>query len=659
MSRRPQKPGVNVQPLYGIDEISLPKNAVLIFTHPAVKKNGKPSPLYIYSGAMSIQWAYNLNIQSNPTIGGEVVQILSATAGPMTITGQTAGLATTQDAKLDKKQRFGWTDSGGKKAYGPNHELKAIVDWFRAYMEHAGSNTFGNVYRDERAIRFKYPERGWDFYLQVTELAGFRYDKAVLSPQWSITAEIVTDNALDYFEAVTMSSFTDYLVSNVSLLGNIGLSSFATSGTETSNGAFGNTGDFGSTDPFLNPALSTSLTNAQQMGDNFQQLVASWSNGNTNFLQGAFGALADNTNPSNVNTVYQNLFGSSFVGQQGSTGSGSGVGSTTIPAGSSNATGGYSSSGQIAQAISTAFEAAGIPGYLAVADAMTESSLNPDDRAPNDGGSGIDGVGLFQVHAPGGAATNPQVLTASSGSGRSQAVTANYPTSQQISDAVGWWSRAAASAGIDFNTATPAQLGQFAAQAQGPADPSGYAIKVVGNLAAAKQLLGNQAVQSGTTSVTGIRATVVNWGTQFVQKYTGTYSEGCRRDVENIAPGDYSALPTSDCSNTVALLYCWGTGDDHAYGTNGASFNDSTTDTMWNTATEIPSSQAKAGDMVIFGNTAADSQHVVMLMADYTDGSTSCFSFGANPPSIGPLSDQISYFSGRGYGTHFFTRLPV
>ena len=57
--------------------------AYLVFRHPSLRRR-----LYVTHGATEIRWSYNLNTVTTPTYGGEVVQILSAYVGPMTITGQ-------------------------------------------------------------------------------------------------------------------------------------------------------------------------------------------------------------------------------------------------------------------------------------------------------------------------------------------------------------------------------------------------------------------------------------------------------------------------------------------------------------------------------------------------------------------------------------------
>lgn len=502
MSLRSARPGYNDYPLHGIDEISLPSNSMLIFSHHAVQKKGKPVPLYIYSGAMAIQWAYALNTQSTPTIGGEVVQVLSCSAGPMSITGKTAGLTTNKNALLDPKFVPGWQPKGTQQPYTPNHELFAIMSWFREYMEHAGANTFGNVRRDERAIRFQYPERGWDFWIMVTNLSGFRYDREVIAPEWSLTAEIVTDNALDYFEGLTMNSFQDYLISNLAVSGQIGLSPFALSTTQTNNAAFGNTGGLGSQDPFLNPQLSNSLVDPKQIGANFQTLVASWTSGNTDFLNGVFSALADNsTNPQTAGSVYDNLFGGDFLGKPSSTSTAAGAATVGAAAGA-NATGtlSYTTPSDLAYAISTAFQTAGIPGYVGVAAALQESSLNPD-RTQDACTSPVCGIGLFQVNGDGSGrdssssvklAGQNRVYESTQGN-----ITPYYPASMQITAAAQWFSSYASQ--IDFTTASATDIGNWIKTVQGAGDPN-YAAEVSAKFSQAKQLIADGATRAAATN---------------------------------------------------------------------------------------------------------------------------------------------------------------
>ena len=634
----------------GVDTFRLPNSASIIFSHPAVPMG----PLHIRSGANAIKWAYHLNTQSTPTIGGEVVQVLSALVGPIQISGQTAGLKTNQSGHLEHNEIRGWKKYGGKDNFSPNDELKAIVDWFRAYMEVAGSTTRGNQRRDERAIKFIYPERGWSFYIIVTSLDGFRYDKAVISPEWNITAEIISDNALNFFSGVTMSSFTDDLITNQNMLGKIGLSAFAKSGTETDNSAFGQTGDFGSTDPFLNPELSPSAAEAaRKMGDNFQSLVAAWSSGT--FADFGFGALLDNNAlPKNVDSIYQQIFGTSFLGRLPGSSGGADVTGSTVYGGPQNPV----TKDQIVLDIAASFEAQGIPGKVGVAVAIVESGINPDARQPN----GDFAMGLFQTFPSGAGGAYHRAELTEAINHKDQPVTKYYPTGMQIQDAASWFAKAKGSQ--DLTNASNETLAQFAHDAQGAGD-SDYTQKVLNQLGAAAKLISDaQAANPVGGKASGVRLTVINWANKMIQyaAATGrpTYSQSCRRDVESIAPGDFSALPTSDCSNSVALLYCWGTSDNKKYGTSSSGFNSTTTETIWARwgNQEIAAQQARAGDLIVYGNSPSDSVHVSMLMEDWTGDSTQLFSDGSGVPHTISYKDETAYHEARGNPPHFFRILP-
>lgn len=647
--------------MQGAQTISLPKNAVLVFSHPSVTNaDGSKKPLYIHSGANSIKWSYHLNTVSTPTIGGEVIQVLSALVGPLTIEGMTAGLGTDQDPR---EPLHGYLNAGGRLAYSPNDELVAIVDWFREYMTSAGTNSKGNRLRDERAILFSYPERGWEFYIQVTNLEGFKYDREQYAAPWSITAEIVSDNALNYFKGITMSSFTDQLTVNRSLLGKIGMSAFADSTTETSNPVFGTDGN--SKNPFINPDISgDAAAVAAKMGDNFQGLVAAWSTGN--FEQFGFNALLDNGSlPKDVDAAYQKLFGTTYLGGlpgYGGAGSGGGTGTTTY-GGPANP----SSKDDIVLDIVTTFEGVGIAGKLGVAVALVETggTLNPDDRQPN----GDFAMGLFQTFPNGAGGTYHKAQLTQALINKDQPVTKYYPSGMQINDASKWFKVAKDKyyPNTDMMSADDDTLAAFGHSAQGAGDPN-YTAKVKARISQAVQLINAAEAKNPSDTPggvpTGLRLSVVNWGLKMIDYGTRngrpSYSEGCRRDVENISPGDFSALPTSDCSNSVALLYCWGTNKDKRYGTSAQGFNSSTTETMWArwASQEIQPAQARAGDLVIYGHTAGDSHHVDMLLANYNGGSTPVFSHGSGVPHKNTYSNSSAYQIENGHPPHFFRILP-
>lgn len=651
--------------LQGVDQIRIQDDPAVIFSHPVIDADPAFGPLYIHSGANAIKWAYTLNTQSYPTIGGEVTQILSAFVGPLQIQGQTAGLATNQANKLPAGSVPGWSGRNlpnGTKNYTPNHELAAIIRWFLYYLEIAGSTTRGNQRRNEVAITFTYPNRGWSFYIQVTGLNGFRYDRDVISPVWGIDAEIISDNALNFFQGVTMSSFTDDLITNQAVGSQIGLSNFANTGTETTNFAFGNTGDAGSQDPFLNPSFSGSLEGAAaSMGDNFQQLLGALAGGT--FTDFAFGTLEDSGTslPQNVDAVWQKLFGSTFIGAPGATSANDIVnsiaGGTTTYAGPADPV----SKSDIVADIASSFEALGVDGALGVAIATIESGLNPD-RTQDGCNSPSCGIGLFQVNGDGsGRDSSAAVKTAGQNRnyGSQQGnITPYYSAGAQIAAAAGWFSAFAKKdfPNVNMLQASDAQLAALGAAAQGASDPD-YLSKVESALQTARSLVASVNVATPGS----LRGAVCSWATKLVaySQTSGlpTYAEAGRVDtVSVIAPGDFAALNPDDCSSTVAALYCWGTNNNTQYGLNGKSFDGVSTGTMYNTIgnRRIQSSAAKAGDLIIFGDPSG--VHVAMLMAAFNGDSTPLFSHGSGVPKIVAYGDEVAAHAGQ--SINFFSVLP-
>jgi len=266
---------------------SIPIDSSLVFRHPEMDDD-----LRVRSGANAIKWSYELNTVSTPTVGGEVVQVLSCFVGPITIEGLASGHQT--GSKVDRSRRPGWGD------FTPTDEVQEIIDWFLRYMHLAGSLVGqGDERRSESAIRFSYPARGWEFWIQVIDLQGFDFSADQVAVPWSITAEVVSDAGLDYFEAATMNTFTDDLTSRTMLAQAI------------SPGK-----DFLS-NPFVNPTLNapTDKDLAERLGDNFQSLVASW--GDSNFMTWGFNPIGD---PGDVMkedpySTWAKLTGGEYLGQ--------------------------------------------------------------------------------------------------------------------------------------------------------------------------------------------------------------------------------------------------------------------------------------------------------------------------------------------------------
>lgn len=372
--------------------VKLKIDTPVMFSHPSIKKK-----LVINTGMDEIRWPFALNVNIIPTYGGEVQQILSAYVDRMTITGSTTS----------------------------NDQLKEIYEWFLQYMNVAGLHN-----RSERAIRFQYPERGWDFWIQVVSLPNYTLGFDKIGTPWSLTAEVVTDNDLNYLVSHTMSVMQDFKFD--SSMFNIG---FIYDDPRNSPTGF----DPGKADNYAN---------------NFQSLLGAWATGD--FAHWGFDVMADtSTNKLNPDAAsyFENMFGTNFIsGKPTDTTSGSGV-----YAGPENPT----SQVMIAGMIFDVFESKNMPGILGVATAIIESGLSPNNRG------NPASVGLFQPQRPG---ANSRV-NASHGhmtelqqafNNPQDPVTKYYSVYHQVQDAAGWFD--------DYKDPPGQALGNWAWRAQGPAE---------------------------------------------------------------------------------------------------------------------------------------------------------------------------------------------
>jgi hypothetical protein len=510
-------------------EKSVTIDSTLVFSHPALE-----DPLHIRSGANSIRWSYELNTTSTPTVGGEVVQILSCFVGPITIQGEAYGRGT--GPAEPRGLQAGW----GR--HTPVDEAAEIITWFLDYMHRAGALVGENQQRrNETAVRFAYPARGWDFWIQVTDIQGFDFSADQVTVPWAITAEVVSDAGLNYFEAATMSQFTEDLTSRAVL-----------------QRAISPDHEF-DVNPFVNPELQGVGWGdlSSRLGDNFQSLIAAWAGGD--FMHWGFNPFGD---PGDIMTndpysLYHQLVGGEFIGTlPGETILDVGGRTFTGPASGSDTTGDVNTKQGIVCAVVQEFKAAGIPPEIAIADAMVESGLSPNSRNPDDGGPGVDGVGLWQTHY-GGAGGTGAALKAASVTDRESPVIKNYPADQQIKDAVAWWkSTKSAYPGL-LTSGDDADLAEFAYRAQHPADHSGYVQSVQTKLPAARALIKSTDCTGGAGSA----------GLDAKRKAMLTYIEAAEGNephwhYERGGPAGRSYFPdpkaasiSTDCSGYTSCVY--------------------------------------------------------------------------------------------------------
>jgi hypothetical protein len=120
--------------------------------------------LVIETGADEITWGYGMNVSRTPTYGGEVVQILSMYADKLNIKGVCQN-------------------------YGKQRE---ICEFFQRYIGYVTGSE--KKVRRQGYLQFSYPARDWNFIIMVTEAPDLMLATEVVTPEWKITAEIVSEN---------------------------------------------------------------------------------------------------------------------------------------------------------------------------------------------------------------------------------------------------------------------------------------------------------------------------------------------------------------------------------------------------------------------------------------------------------------------------------
>lgn len=138
-----------------------PPTANVRFHHPKIAGD-----LLVYVNPDQIKWAYGLNVQSYPTYGGEVVQILSVY----------------------------WDDMGIQGTVSTYAEMENIYRWFIGYMQQATQGRDKPGY-DQHPVTFVYEPRGWQFSIWPKSLPGFRYGRDVVAPTWQVVAAVKEPDA--------------------------------------------------------------------------------------------------------------------------------------------------------------------------------------------------------------------------------------------------------------------------------------------------------------------------------------------------------------------------------------------------------------------------------------------------------------------------------
>jgi hypothetical protein len=238
--------------------------------------------LYVQTGADNINWTYTLNTQRYPTYGGEVVQILSCFVDTLTVQGT-----------CERQMTGDYTNPG----------MEDIYTWFLKYMQGASQGGAGTIAYTERYITMAYPARNWVVNIQLQSLPGYLLDRDTVAPTWQISGKVV--------EEIGSGMSLDDILTGGGGFGN---------GVGADVQAFKNLQDGVSlkypdpsqspfTSPFqgkVTPAQIKSLQDSisKDLGNQFSQIVQSWSNGDYSSFLGAQPSQFSNgaaVSPHNVN----------------------------------------------------------------------------------------------------------------------------------------------------------------------------------------------------------------------------------------------------------------------------------------------------------------------------------------------------------------------
>lgn len=118
----------------------------------------------------TVTWDYTITAVDVPTVGGKVVQVLGSHLGDMTVTGS-----------------FG---TGGWREQARFLEAMKTLGDQQVAAQQVSRSTF-------QPFRFKYPPKGWDFgvyltnYTQPGARGSVQLDNTTTAPQWQLTLFIV------------------------------------------------------------------------------------------------------------------------------------------------------------------------------------------------------------------------------------------------------------------------------------------------------------------------------------------------------------------------------------------------------------------------------------------------------------------------------------
>lgn len=235
------------------------------FSHPQIGN------LITQNGIDTAEWAYGMNTATFPTYGGEVVQILSVYIDNLTLTGTVSTY----------------------------RQMEQIYSYFYSYLSiatqgssvnsaaAAANKTDSGAY-NLQPIVFRYPARGWQFYLYPMQVPGFHLGDDVTAPRW------------------TISCFVDDLSPDMSLITN-GIKALAVSGTISDHSGsvdgnsingFGLTGNISpdsgdpNTDPFqtYDATLASANRVITKYSEYYNSLIPAYAKGDFSSITGEIGS---------------------------------------------------------------------------------------------------------------------------------------------------------------------------------------------------------------------------------------------------------------------------------------------------------------------------------------------------------------------------------
>ncbi len=601
-------------------------NVNVVLTHPGIRDgDGNIDKLVITTGADQINWSYNLNTRKFQTYGGEVIQILSANVGELTIEG------TVRDYT----------------------ELDRIYDWFKKYIFNLrGANihnpeTIGaRTSSGQQPVHISYPHRGWEWDVYIREAPGYRLGRDVVAPQWRIVCEFFHSEDKQKLESEFKNSFTD------SLTNGIAPSYILTSLRRVYSDPLPlpTGGDIETVDP---------AEIANTMGDHFQRLIAAWGFGD--FARFAYDSAGFDESVAGLDKsadeYFKEVYGTDVL-QLGTVAGGSAGGGST-----GGFTGQWPGAGasldQKALYLGALARQAGVEPTIPVMAALVETggTLN-NELTPRD--SHADSAGLFQIRVN--THTNPEAYGI-------PITNAQYAALSEQDKAIKCWcvpeyamkwfvkrqqdtgSGRNAYAAPNKNYASlpesAANWGQWCQAIEGSQYPDRYQERYT----QAKELLeGLDSYISGSGASGGdvqgtTRQKIVYWAEWAVaNKDKIEYGQGNQRfpkprsgqaatgDLQDKPPG---TLPFStDCSAFVGLIYKWAGAPLPPGG-----FLCATGSMQGAPARRINMSEALPGDYIIYGSGSGD--HAVVVVEA-----------GANPAVIshgndaGPVRTVANYRSG-------------